>query len=399
MKTRILFLLLLIIPAGIQAQDPEEIIIGEKLTVHSNILNEDRKIWISTPESYEGNTNLYPVMYLLDGDGHFHHTTGIVQFLSSNGIMPEMIIVGITNTDRTRDMTPALDEPDSMIARMSPTAGGADNFLAFIRDELMPFINKEYRTAPYKILVGHSLGGLVAAHTLITQPELFNAYIAISPSLWYGNQSLIEPAEKMLTEREELNVSFFMTIGDEGGSMLGGAMKLAALFEEHPISGFEHKFIPMPEESHGSIPHRSTYQGLEFIYNDFQPPLPRTYEEFQASLATEGASGLMNRVSDHYSKLSKKYGYMVSDEATINQLGYIFMQEQRMDDALLAFRMNTEKYPDSANAFDSLGDGYRAAGDSENAIESYKKAVSLAKKSGHPVGAISAVKLAEVKAE
>ncbi len=399
MKTPLLLIILSLIFTGIQAQDPEELTIGVKTSIHSNILNEDRQIWISTPESYQGNTNSYPVMYLLDGDGHFHHTTGIIQFLSSNNIIPEMIVIGIANTDRTRDMTPALDEPDSMISRMSPTAGGADNFLAFIRDELMPYIDKEYRTAPYKIMVGHSLGGLVAAHTLITQPELFNAYIAISPSLWYGNQALIKPAEEMLKEREELNVSFFMTMGDEGGSMLGGAMKLAALFEENPKTGFENKFVPMPEESHGSIPHRSTYQGLEFIYSDFQPPLPQTYAEFQASLASEGAQGLMNRVNDHYAKLSEKYGYIVSDEATINQLGYIFMQESRIDDALLAFKMNTEKYPESANAFDSLGDGYRAAGDSKNAIESYEKAIALAKISNHPIGAISAEKLEEEKAK
>ena len=314
--------------------------------------------------------------------------------MHSNDLIPDMIVVGIANTERTRDMTPPLDEPDTLIARMSQTAGGADNFLAFIRDELMPYINGEYRTAPYRIMVGHSLGGLVAVHSLITQPDLFNAYIAISPSLWYGNQSFLVPAEKLLKERDELNVSFFMTMGNEGGNMLGGAMKLAALFEENKIKGFENKFVPMPVETHGTVPHRSTYQGLEFIYHDYRPPLPGTYEEFIAAKENGGPEKLLSGVHDHYTYLSKKYGYTVSDEATVNQLGYVFLQEKMMDAAIMAFEQNVKNYPESPNAFDSLGDAYTAAGRTKDARKSYEKAIELSKKYSHPVGEYSAQKLA-----
>ncbi len=394
MKTSTFLLLLTLIFSGIQAQDTDDIIIGKKFTIHSDILNEDRVIWISTPTGYESSPDLYPVMYLLDGNGHFHHTTGLIEFMASNEIIPNMVVVGITNTNRTRDMTPPLSNPDSTA---SPGAGGVDNFIAFIKDELIPYIDSNYRTAPYKIMVGHSLGGLTAVHALINYPDLFNAFIAISPSLWYDNQSFLEPAEKFLDERDTLNMSFFMTMGDEGGNMLGGAMKLAALFEEHPIPGFDHKFVPMPTENHGTIPHRSTYQGLEFIYSDYQPPLPGSYNEFIAVISTIGPEGLLSNVHSHYSKLSKKYGYTVSDEATVNRLGYVFLQENMADAALNAFLQNTANYPKSANAFDSLGDCYRAIGDTTNAKKSYKKAIALANASNHPVGIVSAAKLIEIE--
>src|SRR3712207_3662198 len=119
--------------------------------------------------------------------------------------MPEMIVVGISNTDRTRDLTPTRVArlPDNPNAGF-PTSGGADKFLKFIETELIPMVESKYRTQPYRALAGHSLGGLFAVHTLVTKPELFNSYIAVSPSLQWDNYEEIDRVKEFFKTRKEL---------------------------------------------------------------------------------------------------------------------------------------------------------------------------------------------------
>ena len=118
-----------------QAND-SAIVIGYRHQVYSEVLGENRPILVHTPAGYDESRTGYPVMYLLDGQGHFHHTSGIVEFLAANNRMPEMIVVAIPNTaDRTHDLTPPTQ---SDTANQMPTAGGADNFVRFLRDELQP---------------------------------------------------------------------------------------------------------------------------------------------------------------------------------------------------------------------------------------------------------------------
>jgi uncharacterized protein len=396
-----LFILWLLTAIPVLAQESpsdksQDIIIGKSLSIHSKILGEDRTILIGLPDGYENSRGSYPVLYLLDGDGHFHHTTGTIKFLVNNNKIPPMIVVGITNTDRTRDLTPPVLLDTAFLNRM-PTVGGADNFLKFVKNELIPYVDQNYRSAPFKVLVGHSLGGLLAVHGFINDPNLFHAYIAISPSLWYDKQSFFEPARKFLQSQDSLPPTFYMTMGNEGGYMLGGAMKLAALFEEfnedHPKNRLDWKFEAMPNETHGTVPAKSTYNGLEFIYKDFAPPIPETYEEFTALMESVGPESLVNQVLEHYRMISNKYGYPISSESTINSLGYGFLTENMVDAAVKAFETNAKNYPNSANVFDSLGDGYKAAGKTEKAKESYRKAIALAEKTGDPVLQTSSSKL------
>lgn len=115
-----------------------KIVIGETQKIHSKVLNEDRFISIYLPPGYAQSKDKYFVIYLLDGPDHFHHVTGVVRFLAQQGVAPDMIVVGIANTDRTRDLTP---KPDSL-DRQLPTAGGSEKFLQFLTDELKPYVQK-----------------------------------------------------------------------------------------------------------------------------------------------------------------------------------------------------------------------------------------------------------------
>src|SRR5579862_2818833 len=174
------------IPSAAQDLTPP---IPKKMTVHSNILNEDRVVWVRTPQSYDHGNAVFPVLYITDGDGHINEIGSTIDFLVNNDRMPPLIVVGITNTDRTRDLTPTrwdMKMPNGTVIP-NPTSGGADKFLDFIQTELMPEIEKRYPTQPYRVFAGHSLGGLLAIHALITRPNLFNAYIAVSPSLQWDD--------------------------------------------------------------------------------------------------------------------------------------------------------------------------------------------------------------------
>ena len=159
-----------------------QIVIGQKQVIHSNILNEDRTYQIYLPASYHWALDRsYPVLYVLDGESNFIHTVGSSSFLSSQGEIPELIIVAITSTVRIRDFTQT-DWSSHWIG-----GGGAKNFKSFLSKELIPKIEKDYRTNSFRILSGHSASGQFALYTLTSEPSLFNAYFAISPSLDWDN--------------------------------------------------------------------------------------------------------------------------------------------------------------------------------------------------------------------
>ncbi len=370
-------------PAPLFAQNGgnggEPIVIGYRVTLHSQILNEDRPLWVYTPPGYDQSTDAYPVLYLLDGRGHFHHTTGAMQFLAANNRMPEMIVVAIPNTDRTRDLTPPASVAD---ASQFPAAGGADNFLRFIREELQPWVEREFRTQPYRVLVGHSFGGLFAMHTLITHPETFNAYISISPSLWWNAEATVRNGESLFTDHPDLKGSLYMTMGNEGGRMLAGAWGFARILETSAPESFDWEWTPMEAEDHGSVPHRSTYDGLEWLFRAWNAPglMPRA--------VAAGADGL-TIIEAHYAGLSERVGYSVPvPEGIINQMGYALLGQQKVDDAIMIFRANVDRHPGSANVYDSLGDALAAACRRDEARDSYGRAYEMAAANSHPNTAV-----------
>ncbi len=370
----------------LQAQNGAEtpITMGIRTIIQSEIMGEDRPVLIYTPDSYDQSTATYPVIYLLDGDGHLLHTAGTTQFLARNGKMPEAIIVGLPNTDRTRDLTPALSSPNENF----PTAGGADTFLSFIGDELAPYIEANYRTAPYRILIGHSFGGLFSVNALMKRPELFNAHISISPSLWWDNKGLLPKAEVFFDENRQLKNFYYMTMGNEGGAMLSGAWGFAGIMEEKAPRTYNWHFELMEEETHGSIPLRSTYDGLEMLYDGW------TIGDFSLTLFQGG----MAAIDEHYAALSERFGYTIeTPEADVNRAGYILIQREKFDDAIAAFERNISNFPGSVNAYDSAGDGYKAKGDIKQAVAHYEKACNMGKASNHPNAAVYCNNLAEAK--
>jgi uncharacterized protein len=357
---------------AVAASAGEPITVGERLTLQSKVLNEERTILVSTPHGYEQGQRRYPVLYLTDGEAHLVHTRGTVDFLVANGLMPDVVIVGITNTNRIRDLSPTHLEYFEDGDGRFPTrdSGGGDRFLELVESELAPFVEAHYRTLPFRIFCGHSAGGNLAVQALVKRPQLFNALIAASPGLAWDNQVLVRWAEPFFAGRRELKRSFFMTIGDEPNSR-PAYEAMARILDGATAAGFRWSSLAMPDEDHGSVVLRSHYFGLRWLFEGYRLPA-----DFAGGLA---------EVKKHYAELSARLGLDVPPpEVSVNRLGYRALATGNGAGALELFRFNVATYPDSANVYDSLADGLEPAGQLEEALANCHKAVDRGEKTSDP---------------
>ncbi len=373
----LLFCLALLPATVARAQAPPLYEAPERIVIKSEVLGEERVILVRTPAGYARGAERFPVLYMTDGDAHIQHTSGTVSFLARNARMPEMIVVGITNTDRTRDLTPTRVErmPGNPNARF-PTSGGGDKFLKFIETELIPQIESKYRTQPYRALAGHSLGGLFAVHAMLARPELFNSYIAVSPSLQWDNFVMIDRAKEFFKTRKEYDRTLFASLGNEPGDIGDAFGMFRDELQRQQLKGFVWEAVRYEDEDHGSVVLRSHYAGLRKMYDGWQ---------FPRDPMTGAVAGGLKGVEDHYRKLSERLRYtLLPPEALMNQVGYQLMGQGNMEEAVAAFKLNVERYPGSANVYDSLAEAYERGGKLDLALPNYEKAHALGVKTGDP---------------
>lgn len=373
----LLLLLAALLPAAARAQAPPPYEAPERVVIKSQVLGEERVVLVRTPAAYARGAERFPVLYMTDGDAHIQHTSGTVSFLARNARMPEMIVVGISNTDRTRDLTPTrLERLPGQPNVQFPTSGGADKFLKFIETELIPLVESKYRTQPYRALAGHSFGGLFALHAMLTRPELFNSYIAVSPSLQWDNFVLIDRAKEFFKARREYDRTLFISLGNEPGD-IGDAFGLFRdELQRQQMKGFVWEAARYDDEDHGSVVLRSHYAGLRKIYDGWQ---------FPRDPNTGAVAGGLKGVEEHYRKLSGRLRYAVlPPEALMNQVGYQLLGQGNMEEAVAAFKLNVERYPGSANVYDSLAEAYERGGKLDLALANYEKAYALGVQTNDP---------------
>jgi len=251
-------------------------ILGEILEINSSELAEKRTLNIYLPAGYSrSDSSRYPVIYLLDGsaDEDFIHVAGLVQFNNFPWInrIPESIVVGIANINRKRDFTyPSSIEEDK---KQFPVTGNSDKFIAFIEKELQPFIAKEYKVNDSKMIIGQSLGGLLATEILLKKPKLFNKYMIISPSLWWDNGSLLKQNSSMLSEGFSQSTGIYIGVGKEGLSpgniphvMEVDANLLAEKLKAGKSKTVQVHFDYLPDEDHATITHQAIFNAFRLLY-------------------------------------------------------------------------------------------------------------------------------------
>lgn len=245
--------------------------IADEVIIRSEILNEDREIYVYNPASGENDTSRYPVLYLMDGDFLTPVVASQIHALSMlYQLLPPMIIVGINNYkhDRGHDLTPTncITDMDGIVNYNYKSSGGGGEFLEFIEKELIPYIDSNYKTKPYKILSGHSLGGLMSLHCYVHK-DIFDAYIAVSPALWWDNNYLVKEIDKFFKTNKIDDKKIFISISNEIDGFSESVFKLDSIFT-HNVRENGYKFNRYPDELHGSGAVKAIYDGLKFIYSD-----------------------------------------------------------------------------------------------------------------------------------
>ncbi len=241
------------------------LVIGESIALKSDILGETRTINVYLPDAYswEGDRTL-PVLYMPDGGIHedFLHLAGLVHIGSLNGTMRPHILVGIENTERRRDLTGPTENPEDR--EIAPETGGSEKFRAFLREELIPFIDSRYRTSGERAIIGESLAGLFVVETMLREPELFDTGIAIDPSLWWDNERLVQEAVTMLAGYEGLPRRLHLATSEQIGIKEPTARLADAL--ESASTGVEVSFSSFLDETHMSIFNPAALEGLRLVF-------------------------------------------------------------------------------------------------------------------------------------
>ena len=241
--------------------------------IHSQVLNQDRRIYIHVPKLDSADINkALPVLYLLDGENHFHILSAYIEYLRHWQVIPPIIVVGIVSADRIKDLTPTnnLINFDGKVDSYLKTSGGNEQFFDFIQRELMPYMEANYKTSPFKIFAGHSLGGLTAIHCMLTRPDMFDAYIAISPSLWFGNKYIIRLAAQKLPNLSMTNKKIFYSVGNEDGTFRNDVLKFDKLVKQGKSKKFEHEYKYYPYEDHMTEPIPAYYDAIRFVYKNWK---------------------------------------------------------------------------------------------------------------------------------
>ena len=235
--------------------------IGRTYHLQSRILGETRVIDVSLPSGYVTDSNQrYPVIVVLDGEFEHPLAAAIARFYAASAQVPALIVVGVRNVDRTRDMT-----TPSVAGFTAPPeltkVGGAEGFLAFLGDELLPFVDRSYRTTPLRVLVGHSLGGLVAAYALGKRPELFTGYILMEPSLWWNLGAERAQAKATLAQPVARHARVMLVNVESWGLDTTQWGSTKPMVREIAITG----------DTHTSMAAAGMLQGLRTMFADFKP--------------------------------------------------------------------------------------------------------------------------------
>jgi predicted alpha/beta superfamily hydrolase len=360
------FALLLIASSAVAAERGEPVTIAERYMFDSKVLDEKRSYVVHKPWNYELSNEAYPVLVFLDAESNINQVAAVADVLSNTARSMRMLVIGIENTDRQRDMTPPLlNENPTFVP--AGAIGGAPEFLSFIVDELLPHIDQTYRTRPTRILVGYSYSGLFTLYTLFNRPKAFTAYIAASPGLWWDDESMATQAQTFLDTHKDVRVSLYMTMANEGGAMLSGAHRLMGVLATAPqvvSTSFQH----WPHESHSSINMPTVYKGMEWLHETYYTHNPpQAYERY----------GLEN-IDKRFTALSQYLGYKVKPpEAVFNEIGQYLMETKRWSEARIVLEKQMSMYPTDIFAMTQLANVCLQLNDRECAVARIERSLEL----------------------
>lgn len=377
-----------------QSVEDESITIGTKVTLHSKVLDEERLIFIHTPNNYEQMGNM-PLVFVLDADSQFKQTASTIDYISNgaqgNDIIPTSIVIGITNPNRNYDFTPVKGLVGLDSATISNT-GGAFKFLSFITDELIPYLDSTYNTCSNRTLIGHSLGGLFVLHALLEKSEYFDNYLAIDPAIGFSDGTYLD---KVLNSLDKLDLSsenlYYASADNRPKGMTDEELDKTSDQFLHNVDKSNLKFrkyegsdqwkiniskVHYPRENHYSVPFKATYDAMKYFYDYYK------FQEMSDLFFTAKSNSeidLVNKLKMHYDVISENMGCV-----TKPQLGYLnswawgYGEDVRTrPTAHDMFHYSIELYPDLPKTYSNYGYFLYSKGEYFEAIKQYDKSLEL----------------------
>jgi len=254
-------------PAGERVQP---LVLGEIHTINSRVMGSDRRVVVRLPAGYASDTaRRYKVVYVIDGgpEQDFPHLAGLAQSAEVNGTFEPFILVGIETIRRRSEITPPASDVDMYEAELGARPGGSAQFRRFIAEEIKPWTEGRYRTSGHDAVIGESLAGLFVVETLFEQPDLFDDYIAVSPSLWWENMKYGREAADRLRRLPAGQRRLYLTIADEGYRHQEGVDLLVAGLEAAAPRQLQWLYVPQGDaETHASIYHGAALDAFRAFY-------------------------------------------------------------------------------------------------------------------------------------
>lgn len=365
-----LLTLLALSPLSQDARAQEPIVAGHVHALASDALGETRRYSVYTPRGYADGAEAYPVLYMTDGEWNFLQTAGLVDQLSRWARVPDMIVVAVHNTNRTRDLTPSADSTFY-------GSGGASAFLRFLTDELVPHVEGTYRTSGYRILWGHSFGGLFAFYALAERPDAFEAYLSAGASLWLTDHWIIDRMADRIRRTPDLEAFLYFTAGEgDGGPTLPSNLAMRDLLEQRAPAGLEWHYATTDRENHFSNVPITLQQGLQARF-----PIWGADDALLAAARSEGPAGVTAWRQQRERALGPRFVLTEFEQLVV---GYTLLQEGRLAEASAVFEMLIDAFPDSGMPLDALGTTRELQGETEQAAALYRRALRVGTEQGEP---------------
>jgi predicted alpha/beta superfamily hydrolase/Flp pilus assembly protein TadD len=337
-------------------KDGDPISIGTYRVIHSNLLNEDRLLFVHLPEGYQDTQQRYPVLFILYAQlyNYVADAAIVTEKLGGTGETPPFIIVGVANTNRYRDLLPVK-------SRTIAESGGADNFLKFLEAELIPYVDKTYRTKQFRILAGPQAAAVFSLYALITRPNLFQATISENPFMNPDNAEYLLPLSGQFF-RTRTALRHFLYIRcekDEQGQALESARRFAAMLDSTKPNGFRVK-VEFREPSGDFIPALPFSEALRSIFAGHKLP-------------EDSRTSSLQDILNYYEQRSKEYGFAVDPpDLMLTFEGGKLQQRGMLREAIAVFNHQLQLNPKSLNALLQLGEAYRGLGEFNEAKKYYK---------------------------